>query len=376
MSSKVLVITFALLFFSSAGKAQEITNRHLVVPLAAGGFVAFKSETAWTGANKSTKTQDLPAAFKSEAFVDGDVLHRLLVDAAGKYVFGYDLLIEADRASKRFKIVVKPLSVEVESKLPAKTDDAKSGRGDLAKISTVKQATSPQLIDDGDSFALDLLVNQNTGVKIVDFVKVSFDRANLWNENPATLPRDFTLDAVALTVVEFRLLRDGNLVATGKPKSNFGGPLIWCYIEGTGRFIFSLGPREGYDFRKVGIIEGNRIEFTVKGQHYEWLSSSPILRDGGAWNLWVLHDPKYVPFGLDLTQKKEKSRLEKLDDSIKAAQDKAARIGDPNVSTFRTKAKAEAEGADAGQQAPKQQAPKRLRVIVGAADSIENLWPR
>lgn len=372
MSSRVLVLTFALFLLSATGKAQEITNRHLVVPLADGGFVAFKSETAWTGASKSSKTLELPAEFRSEAFVDGDhLLHRLLVDAAGKYVFGYDLAVEADRASKRFKIVVKPLSVEVESKLPARTAGSKSARGNVAKISTIKQATEPQVLDDGDSFALDLLVNQSTGVKIVDFVKVSFDRANLWNDNPATLPRDFTLDAVALTVVEFRLLRDGGLVATGKPGSNFAGPLIWCYIEGSGRFIFSLVPRAGYDFQKVGIIEGNRIEFTVKGEHYEWLSSSPILRDGGAWNLWVLHDPKYVPFGLDLAQKKEKSKLDKLDDSIKAAQDKAAKIGEPTASTFSRKSDTDAEKPDAARQPT-----KRLRVMVGAADSIENLWPR
>ncbi len=370
MSRKFLVLTFALLLLSAHAQAQEITNRHLVVPLADGGFVAFKSETAWTGANKSSKAQELPVAFKSEAFIDGDhLLHRLLVDADGKYVFGYDLAVEADRATRRFKIVVKPLSVEVESKLPARTADAKSARAGLAKISTVKKATEPQVLDDGDSFALDLLVNQNTGVKIVDFVKVSFDRSNLWNDNPATVPRDFTLDAVALTVVEFRLLRDGNLVAAGKPKSNFGGPLIWCYIEGRGRFIFSLVPREGYQFQKVGVIEGNRIEFTVKGEHYEWLSSSPILRDGGAWNLWVLHDPKYVPFNLELTQKKEKSKLEKLDDSIKAAQEKVAKIGEPSASTFRKETKA--DGTDAAQSPT-----KRLRVMVGAADSIENLWPR
>lgn len=370
MSRKFLVVIFVLFVLSSHGKAQEITNRHLVVPLADGGFVAFKSETAWTGANKSSKTQELPVAFKSEAFVDGEhLLHRLLVDADGRYVFGYDLAVEADRATKRFKIVVKPLSVEVESKQP-RTADAKPARGGLAKISTVKQATEPQVLDDGDSFALDLLVNQNTGVKIVDFVKVSFDRANLWNENPATVPRDFTLDAITLTVVEFRLLRDGYLVAAGKSKSTFGGPLLWCYIEGRGRFIFSLAPRDGYDFQKVGVIDGNRIEFTVKGEHYEWLSSSPILRDGGAWNLWVLHDPKYVPFGLELTQKKkDKNPLEKLDDSIKAAQQKAARIGDPMPSTFRKKT--ESEGTDGGQSVT-----KRLRVMVGAADSIENLWPR
>ena len=151
------------------------------------------------------------------------------------------------------------------------------------------------------------------------------------NDNPRNLPRDFTLDAVPLRVIDFRLLVDGNLVAAGKPGTIFTGALIWCYVEGQGRFIFSLVPREGYQFQKVGIIEDKRIEFSVKDKHFEWLSSEPILPSGGSWNLWVLHDPTYLPVGTQPVSNQEKSRLDKLNDSIKAAQDKAARIGDPHA---------------------------------------------
>lgn len=363
MRSKTLALVFGLLLLPTIGAAQEDTRRHLVVPLAEGGFVAFKSETAWAGTAKTgASVQALQGEFRSQAFVDKDhVIHRVLVDAAGRYIFGYDLIIQAVPASKTFNIGVKPLDVQVEKKLLANNSE-----GQPARIATLPQSAEPHILDDGDSFALDLLVNQNTGVKIVDYVSVSFDRLNHWDDNPRTLPRDFTLDAVALTIMDYRLLVDGNLVAAGKPATNFTGALLWCYVEGQGRFIVSLVQRDGYQFQKVGVINENRMEFTVKGKHYEWLSSSPILPSGGSWNIWVLHDPNYVPFGSQGIVKKEKNKLERLDDSIKAAQDKAARIGDPALATFQNKT----------EQVQQDQAAKRFKAMVGAADRIENLWPR
>lgn len=363
MRSKALALAFCLLLLSAPATAQEDTRRNLVVPLAEGGFVGFKSETAWAGTTRmSGAVQELHREFRSQAFIDEDrVIHRVLVDASGKYIFGYDLIIQAVAASKTFIIGVKPLDLQIENKLLKSSTDVQP-----ARIATLPQSAEPQILDDGDSFALDLLVNQNSGVKIVDFVRVSFDRSNLWQDNPKTLPRDFTLDAVALKLVDFRLLIDGNLVAAGKPGTNFAGALIWCYVEGHGRFIFSLLPREGYQFRKAGVINENRIEFTVKGNRYEWLSSAPILPSGGIWNVWVLHDPDYHPFGSQESVKKEKSKLEKLDDAIKTAQDKAAKIGDREPTTFQTKSDQIRQGQSAN----------RFKVMVGAADRIENLLPR
>jgi hypothetical protein len=363
MRSKALALAFGLLLLPAVGAAQEDARRNLIVPLAQGGFVAFKSETAWAGAtNTSAAVQELQGEFRSQAFIDEDrVIHRVLLDGAGKYIFGYDLLIQAVPASRTFNIAVEPLDSQIENKLLTNRPD-----GQTARIATLLQSSEPQILDDGDSFTLDLLVNQKTGVKIVDSVRVSFDRPNLRDDNPGTLPRDFTLDAVALTVRDYRLLINGNLVAAGKPGTNFAGALIWCYVEGHGRFIFSLVPREGYQFQKVGIIKEDRIEFTVNGNQYEWLSGSPILPSGGTWNVWVLHDPKYTPFGSQEIVKKEKSKLDKLDDSIKAASDKVTKIGDPAPNTFHNQ-------IEVVQQV---QAAKRFKVMVGAADRIENLWPR
>ena len=362
MRSKALALAFGVLLLSMPAKAQEEIRGHIVVPLAEGGFVAFKSEPTWAGeARKSAGAAEPQGGFRSQAFVDEDrIIHRVLVDAAGKYIFGYDLVIIPAPASKTFTVAVKPLDPQIETRL------LKKGFDPQTRIATLLQTAEPQILDDGDSFALDLLVNQNTGVKIVDLVRVAFDRSKLRDDRPRAQPRDFTLDAVALTLVDYRLSIDGTLVGSGKPGSNFAGALIWFYVENHGRFIFSLVPRDGYQFEKAGIIEDNKIEFTIKGRRYEWLSSSPILPNGGTWNVWVLHDPKYLPFGSREAVKKEPNKLEQLDKSINAAKERATKIGDPSSVTFQ-KPSEEAKPAPAS---------KRFKVMVGAADSIENLWPR
>jgi hypothetical protein len=166
-------------------------------------------------------------------------------------------------------------------------------------------------------------------------------------------------------------LIDGNLVGTGKPGTDFTGALIWCYVEGHGRIIFSLVPRDGYQFQKVGIITDNKIEFTLQGKRFEWLSSAPILPNGGSWNLWVLHDPKYLPFGTLQISKQEKSRLDKLDDAIKAAGEKVSRIGDPTLIGYGKNS--ENQNTAGGSNGIIW---KSFRVMVGAADRMENLLPK
>ena len=366
--SKVLTWALCLLASFFAATAQEPAKRQLVVPLADGGFVAFKSETAWTDTKKvSPELQRVPAVLSSQALADENrIIHRVLKDTGGRFIFGYDLWVAPDPAAKQFKVVVRPLDPQFESKLRAKTSD--EGEPPQSEtISTFPKSTEPQTLDDGDAFSLDLLVNQNTGVKIVDVVRVAFDRANIRDRNPGMLPRDFTLDAVELAVKDYRLLVNGNVVAVGKSTKSCAGTLLWFYVQDRGRFIVSLVPREGYEFQKVGIIEDNRIEFTVSGNHYEWLSSAPILQGGGAWNLWILHDPNYTPlFGSETPPARKKDVFEKFDAAVVAANENAKRVRTPQQSTLSNKANA--TGAQATTERP--------RVMIGGADRIENLWPK
>jgi hypothetical protein len=364
--NKVLTIALCLLA-SFAAAAQEPAKRQLVVSLADGGFVAFKSETAWTDTKKvSPELQRVPAVLSSQAVADDNrIIHRVLKDTGGRFIFGYDLWVAPNPTSKNFKIVVRPLDPQFESKLRA-GNPSEGEPPQLEIISTFPKSTEPQTLDDGDAFSLDLLVNQNTGVKIVDFVKVAFDRSHLWDNNPRTLPRDFAVDAVELAVKDYRLLVNGNVVSVGKSTKSCAGTLLWFYVQGRGRFIFSLVPREGYQFQKVGLIEDNRIEFTVNGNHYEWLSSSPILPGGGIWNVWVLHDPNYTPlFGSEPPPAKKKDVFEKFDAAVVATQEDAARLRNQQQSTLSNKTNA--TGA---------QATEHPHVMIGGSDRIENLWPK
>jgi len=265
----MLAIIFCLAGVCLAASAQESANRQLIVPLTEGGFVAFQSETAWADARKAgAQFQRVPPILRAEAQLDENhLIHRVLVNAAGRFAFGYDLSVSSDLASKQFKITVLPLDRSFEKKLQA-ADPDHSTEG----IPTFPMSAAPQTLDDGDAFSLDLLINQNAGVKIIDVVRVTFDKTHL-RDFPRSLPRDFTLDAIELSIKDYRLLLNGNVVAVGKSTHPIAGALVWFYVQDRGRFIFSLTPREGYEFQKVGIVDGNRIEFTMGEDRYEWLSA-------------------------------------------------------------------------------------------------------
>jgi hypothetical protein len=141
--------------------------------------------------------------------------------------------------------------------------------------------------------------------------------------------------------------------------------LLWFYVPDRGRFIFSLVPREGYNFAKIAVLDGNKIEFTVNNEKYEWISSESILPNGGTWNLWVLHDTKYTPlFGSDVSTPRATSKMpkvfEKIEDVLNS-RGATLTLGPLSGSGSSTK-------------------PKPLvvpqRVLVGGADNMENLLPK
>ena len=202
-------------------------------------------------------------------------------------------------------------------------------------------------------------------MRIVDVVSVTFNRSILREDYIESAPKDFTLDAVSLAVKNYSLTIKGNLV--GKSKSSIGvtGALLWFYVPERGRFIFSLVPREGYDFAKIAVLDGNRIVFNVDGELYEWLSSASILPNGGTWNLWVLHDRDYAPlFGPGATPPRAASKgpnvFQKLQGALaNAGAELTFVLPDRSGSSSKT-------SPTSGPQ----------RVMVGGADSMENLLPK
>lgn len=356
MRSRIWALLLLFHCLGFAVLAQNPAKRQLVMQLSSGGFVAFRSETP--GSKDLPDTKSLAALLYAQAFAgENRIIHRVITDAQQNVVFGYDLWVNADPLTKKFSLAVLPADEAFRRSFlkdftPARPNNV---------FATFPKSTTPQTLDDGDAVSLDLLVNAESGVKIVDVVSVTFDRSTLRDSHVESAPKDFTLDAVALGVKNYSLLINGNVVSKSKSSIGCTGALLWLYVPERGRFIFSLVPREGYDFAKIAVLDENKIEFTVNGERYEWVSGASILPNGGTWNLWVLHDTAYTPLFASQASaprgaiKKAPNVFEKIDGAL-------TKQGVELSVTLRT-------GKPNAPDVPQ-------RVMVGGADSIENLLPK
>ena len=358
MKNRIWILLLCVHCLAFVAAAQSPAKRQLVMQVTNGGFVAFRSETSTPASKTPPDSNSLAALLYSQAFTgDNRIIHRVLTDAQKNVVFGYDLAITADPVTKKFSVAILPAD---EAFRRSFLKDFTPLRSD-GPFATFPKSTTPQTLDDGDAVTLELLVNKESGVKIIDVVSVTFDRSRLRDIYVDSAPKDFTLDAVALAVKNYSLSINGSLVGKSKSKIGVSGALLWFYVPERGRFIFSLVPREGYRFEKIAVLDENKIEFTANGEHYEWLSSASILPNGGSWYLWVLHDTGYTPFfgaetPVPKTVKKDPNMLQKLGVALSSQG-------------------AEIELGGSGSRKPNAvEVPQR--VMVGGADTMENLLPK
>ncbi len=351
------------------GLAQETRNRPLIVELSEPGFVSFKAEAR--DVSPVARALAWPAIFTPQFFLDeGNVIHRVLADKEGAFVFGYDLVVTPLADKKQFQVAVRPLSADFAERLHKLRQTAGAARTHPAlNIPTLSATPDVQMLDDGDAFALDLLVNAQLGIKIVDVVKLSFDRIRLL-ERPSVPPRDFSLDKVELAVKDFRLFINGADVTGQNRKRDCEGALVWFYVTGRGRFVFSLVPRAGYEFQKIAVVEDNKISFALDGDYYEWESEAPIVPGGGHWNLWVMRDPDYdVPEMFGTVDKRPPAEIAGALDETPLALPHATRAN-PNVNTFSV------ARPPANRKKPWWSLPIRLLIRIGGSDRIESLLPK
>jgi protein involved in polysaccharide export with SLBB domain len=243
---------------------------------------------------------------------DINAVNRLLVDQKSGVFFGYTLKVEPVGGAQRYRVFLQPLSPEQEQKIkssrwyeeaqlaniqalaPGALQSGRKPPPPPQALTPVTRFPAPQIVDDGDTIAVDVLVNPTTGARISDRITISSKDLPLASDSrrPA---RDFTLDDLELKISNYRLLINNRMITQEKPQAGCAGPLIWFYVPGEGRFIFSIKPRPGYEFQRIGAIEDNKIAFSVNGKKFEWQSESPIIGNGGKWNLWVLHDARFEP---------------------------------------------------------------------------------
>jgi hypothetical protein len=375
LSARGILLLLLLLCACAGVHAQETKKQQLVIPMKGGYFVAFTTDADPSNA-RALSSSFAEASFKSQT------IRRVFVDSGSSFFFGYDLVVEPVADARQFRVSVRPLSAEDEKELRTRTSFKTRRIHPDYNAAGLSRASGPQIIQDGDAFALDVLVNPQTGGRIVDVVQVSFDQSKL-REAPTSdsPPRDYTLADVELNINNYKLLVNGEMAAGARRTGGCAGPIVWFHLPGKGRFIFSLVPHEGYDFRKIATIEHNKISFNWDGTQYEWFSSSPIVGSGGNWNLWVTRDADYISDFYDPPQPEAATPTAA---NVRRADAKTSPQPAPPKLTFNEEAQrntrsrrqvlVEREPAPTGD--PANQPLRRIRIVIGAADRIENILPK
>ena len=335
--------------------AAQDASSQLTVPMQSGAFVRIRTESVPPNAGGETsnlvESEDKP-----------NLLHRVFVDAKNNLFFGYELLVERVASSWQFRVTVRPLSEDYLQQLRARPAFQKRQLHPSYNAAAFNAA--PQLVNDGDTFTLDVLQSRRTGAKIVDVITVSRTDPGMQEPVTDTAPRDLTLDDVQLKMTNYRLSVNSAPVKD-RPSGGCSGALIWFALPDRGRFIVSLVPHAGYDFKKIGAIRHNTLSFDWDGEHYEWESALPIVGTGGNWNVWVLHDPDYK---LDLFERPAASNA------------KGRPASQYEVAVRRAKeqqSKTELDAPTESQtQTPRPAKPRGSGVVIGAADGVEDLFPK
>src|SRR2546429_5101539 len=138
--------------------------------------------------------------------------------------------------------------------------------------------------------AVDLLINPTTGQKVVDYIQVTFEPTG---EVPSkAAPRDFRVADVLLHIIVPSLRmndEDVPLAIVADMAVNRG--LVWLSVAGRGRFLLSLAPEDGHEFKKAGVAGGRTLTFSWNGDRYELRTRQAITESSGTWNVYVLAAP-------------------------------------------------------------------------------------
>lgn len=233
-----------------------------------------------------------PGSFGGGILRDQNTVHRLLFDKNSGAYFGYDLAILSGDASAGYRVAFQPLS---------NTGDMLSRFAAGLQLQAMPQATypAPELLQRGETIALDVMVNANGRQKIVDYLQLSPpEPVDLPPASTMAEPRDFSVDETPLNLnldsfERTSVFIDGNRFAGRVGFSDQKGGALWIVFPGQGRYVLSLASHPG--FVKAGTIRDHVIAFHDGGHQFEVRLATAIASAGHAWNLYLHHDPGFQP---------------------------------------------------------------------------------
>lgn len=223
--------------------------------------------------------------------VAGDAFRRILKLSDGTAII-YEVSVSKLEGGRQFAVELRRVTPTPE--------EARRWRVNPQHVHTsfLGNYASPLTVNDGETLALDVLVNPRTGVRIVDYFLISNKPLELKprsdHQSLRVDARRLTANDIRFSLENFEIRHNGEVLFS--TVGRISGRFIWIDIPQVGRFIFSLVPRsESEDFYPNAYINGSEIAFRGATGHYEVLSSRPILSASGVFKVWMRFDPDFTP---------------------------------------------------------------------------------
>ena len=226
--------------------------------------------------------------------IGGDgIIHRFMSDRRQRVFFGYDISIDVLPQANTYRLTFNQLESESVRQILG-TDAA-----------NWTQLPAPdwggpavRTIQAGDVLGLDLLTNNATGQKIVDYITVKKPSSDPdWRFIYETgTAQDFRAEDAAMELLNPQVSVNGQSGASASVSGvSVYGTVVWFYLPDHGRFALTLTPHPESGFVQAGEVRGSTLSFTSGSDTFNLVSSRRIAPGTRPFHLYVLHEPDWRP---------------------------------------------------------------------------------
>ncbi len=203
----------------------------------------------------------------------GNSFYRIFRDQNQLAVFGYELRVALAGSGDRLIATAIP----AETRFAARFPNADAGKP-VPTLSSEHRLN----ISSGRSAEIGLFELEGQGLRVIDTVQMRL-----------------TLGASAGKMRLDGLRPDGvGINPLWRPApSSVAGRFAMLYIPNRGAFFLSTEMVPDRPFVKAGLIDHNRMSFSIENTQFNLIADAPILSDPPTGELWVYHDPSYRPEG-------------------------------------------------------------------------------
>ena len=248
-------------------------------------------------------TPPLSESFSTETTDEPGVIHRILLDRAGRVYVGYDVIVTVLPEPNTYRVAFARLTMTSTMARRFMGGDAGSWK-QLPR--TEWGPPMPQEIHGGDVLQLNLLQNPTTGQWVHDYVTIQEPSQKFRGFNGPTPERqfafapgptrDFRIDDVELTLASPRLTVNGKLdESSTKRFDEVSGAVVWIFVPKHGRYVLSLVAHPELGFRKAGEVRGSSLSFSMSGEEFNLVTGRRIAPGSSPFSLYVLHEPDWKP---------------------------------------------------------------------------------